>query len=232
MSGGALTVSRMSNVVGPSPAVHHPLLKDPVSGLTHLAGCLLGAFGAVFLVVRGDAHGAMLAAQVIYGLCLTALYAASATYHLVDAPEGWTRRLRLLDHAAIFFLVAGTCTPIFLRAFAGRERIIMLCAIWSVAFLGVAFKLLWRGAPRLLYTAVYLAMGWGVVMRWPTVAAALPRATLLLVVAGGATYSLGALVYSFKRPDPFPRVFGFHEIWHLFVLAGSTFHYAAVASLA
>lgn len=206
-------------------------LKDPVSGLTHLAGCGLGAFGAVFLVARGGRDGPSRSALVVYGLCLVALYAASASYHLIDVAGAWSRRLRLLDHIAIFFMVAGTCTPIFYRAFSGRERVWMLGGIWTVALAGAAFKLLWRSAPRPLYTAIYLAMGWGVVMRWPTVSAAIPLPALGLVVAGGVTYSLGALVYALKRPDPFPRSFGFHEIWHLFVLAGSGLHYAAIAAL-
>jgi hemolysin III len=92
-------------------------------------------------------------------------------------------------------------------------------------------RLLWRGAPRALYTALYVAMGWMVVLRWQAVAHALPTTALLLVVTGGLTYTLGAVVYALRRPDPFPQRFGFHEIWHLFVLGGSALHFAAVASL-
>ena len=86
-------------------------------------------------------------------------------------------------------------------------------------------------APRWLYTALYVAMGWVIVLRWSEVRQAVPAAPLALIVAGGVTYTLGALVYALRRPDPFPRVFGFHEIWHLFVLGGSALHFAAVAAL-
>jgi hemolysin III len=204
-------------------------LRDPVSGLTHLAGFVVALAGLGWLALRtgGDVGSGV----VIYGASLLALYAASSAYHLVAAGERTTRVLRALDHLAIFFLIAGTCTPLFCRAFDGSARTLMLAGIWGSAAAGIAMRLLWRGAPRALYTALYVAMGWMVVLRWQAVAHALPTTALLLVVTGGLTYTLGAVVYALRRPDPFPQRFGFHEIWHLFVLGGSALHFAAVASL-
>lgn len=203
-------------------------LEDPVSGLTHLAGFVVALAGLAWLSVRdgGDAsHG-----LAIYGASLLALYAASSAYHLVVAGERTTHLLRALDHLAIFFLIAGTCTPLFFRAFEGSTRTAMLAGIWGAATAGIAMRLLWRQAPRALYTALYVAMGWMVVLRWRDVERALPITVLVLVVTGGLVYTLGAVVYALRRPNPLPR-FGFHEIWHLFVLGGSALHFAAVASL-
>jgi hemolysin III len=107
----------------------------------------------------------------------------------------------------------------------------MLCGIWGLAAAGIAFRLLWLSAPRLLYTVMYVAMGWMVVVAGPHGLHALPRVVVALVIAGGVTYTAGAVVYAIKRPNPFPTVFGFHEIWHLFVLGGSALHYAAIAWL-
>jgi hemolysin III len=101
--------------------------------------------------------------------------------------------------------------------------------MWGAAIAGVVFKLVWRGAPRALYTGLYVAMGWASALSAPALVASLPRAAVALVVAGGVTYTAGAIVYALRRPNPLPRVFGFHEIWHLFVLGGSALHYAAIA---
>lgn len=209
-------------------------VKDPVSGLSHFAGLVVAIVAVSFLLgyvyARGDR--ARLVMTGAYGASLVALYGASSVYHLVLASPRVTRWLRLLDHSAIYLLIAGTSTPIFHRAFHGTMHTAMLGLVWGLAALGIVLKLAWRGAPRLLYTAIYVAMGWLVIVRWSDVVRELPAVVLGLVVAGGVTYTLGAVVYATKHPDPRPNVFGFHEIWHLFVLGGSTLHFAAVAVLA
>jgi hemolysin III len=207
-------------------------IKDPVSGFTHLAGLGFALLGAGWLVGRAHGAHATRAAVATYGLCLVLLYAASALYHLVPTGERSTRALRVMDHAAIYAVIAGTCTPIFQRAFDGPMRVVMLGGIWTAALVGIGIKLCWRSAPRLLSTALYVAMGWAIVIRWSTVVAVFPGIVVALVVAGGVVYTLGAVVYALRWPDPRPRVFGFHEIWHLFVLGGSALHWAAIALLA
>jgi hemolysin III len=202
--------------------------RDLVSGYTHLAGLVLAVFGALALLSRAPASTPALVTTGTYAACLLALYAASSAYHLAPAGEAAIARLRKLDHGAIFLMIAGTCTPIFVRAFDGTVRAAMLGAVWGAAVIGIVLRVAWMGAPRALYTAIYVAMGWLVVVQGPRAMAALPASVVALVFAGGLTYTLGAVVYALKRPDPFPRVFGFHEIWHLFVLAGSALHYGAI----
>lgn len=202
--------------------------RDPVSGYSHLAGLVFAALGALVLIARSAGSAASLATSATYAACLLALYAASSAYHLVPGSDSLTRTLRKLDHGAIFLMIAGTCTPVFVRAFDGRARVAMLATVWGLALVGILARVLWMNAPRALYTAMYLAMGWLVVVKGPRALAALPALATALVVAGGVTYTLGAVVYATKRPNPAPPQFGFHEIWHLFVLGGSALHYAAV----
>lgn len=204
--------------------------REPVSGYTHLGGLLLGSAGAIWLLTRAESAGRLLPLAV-YAASLIALFAASSAYHLVPGSEALTRRLRKLDHSAIFLFIAGTCTPVFVRAFEGATLVWMLGAAWGLAALGIAARVTWMGAPRALYTLMYVALGWLVVVEGRTALHALPLAVVVLVAAGGLTYMAGALVYATKRPDPVPGVFGFHEIWHIFVLGGSALHYAAITAL-
>lgn len=219
----------MSTAKGPEERTLSARFKDPVSGFSHLGGFVLGFVGVVFLLVRTAKDAASIVATLAYGASLLALYAASTVYHLRIADPETTRKLRLVDHGAIFVFVAGSATPVFLRGLEGTTRVVMLAGIWTVAALGIALKLAWQSAPRVVYTGIYVAMGWGAALQWSSLARTLPSYATNLVVAGGIVYSLGALVYASKRPDPLPKVFGFHEIWHLFVLGGSALHFAAIA---
>ena len=162
-------------------------LKDPVSGLSHFAGLIVAIVAVSFLLgyvyARGDR--AQLLTTAAYGLSLVALYTSSSVYHLVFASPRVTRWLRLLDHSAIYLLIAGTSTPVFHRAFHGAMHGAMLAIVWGLAALGIGLKLAWRGAPRLLYTSIYVAMGWLAVVRWSDIARELPGTVLGLVVAGG-----------------------------------------------
>lgn len=201
--------------------------REPVSGYTHLGGLVAGCVGALVLLVHARGSDSFVPA-LAYAASLFALYAASSAYHLTPGSERLTRRLRKLDHSAIFLYIAGTCTPVFWRAFTGSTRFWMIAAAWTLAAVGIVLRMAWMHAPRALYTSMYVAMGWLIVVRGGAAFHALPALPLALVVAGGITYMLGAFVYATKRPDPIPSVFGFHEIWHLFVLAGSSFHFAAI----
>lgn len=202
-------------------------VREPVSGYTHLAGFALAVVGALVLLAR-----ALDVPNLAYAASLVGLYAASSAYHLVPGAEAVTRRLRKLDHSAIFVFIAGTSTPVFCRAFEGTMRGGMIAAAWILAGVGVITRLCWMHAPRVLYTLTYVGLGGLVIVEARTALHNLPTLPLSLVTGGGVVYVLGAVVYATKRPDPFPRVFGFHEIWHLFVLAGSALHYAAIFALA
>src|SRR5215207_10933780 len=205
-------------------------LREPVNGLTHLAAGLLAFVGLVVLVATAASAGRtdQLIAFGVFGVSLISLYAASTLYHLLPlSPEG-VAKLRLLDHVAIFVLIAGTYTPFCLLALYGGWRWGLLALIWGLALCGVLLKLLWMDAPRWLSVVLYLGMGWVAVIATPALLRAVPPGGIIWVLAGGRVYSPGALVYGLKRPNLVPGVFGFHEVWHLFVLAGSACHFWAV----
>ncbi len=203
-------------------------LREPVNALTHGAGVLLSIAALVVLLVLADGEPWRTVAFSIYGTSMILLYLASTLLHAVKAPPPVLRRLRVFDHAAIFLLIAGTYTPITLVSIQGVSPAwgwALFGTAWGFACLGVAFKLFWLDAPRWLSTAMYLAMGWMSLFAVAPMMNALPLGGLAWLLAGGAFYSVGAVVYALRRPDPWPRVFGYHEIWHLFVLAGSTSHF-------
>ena len=202
-------------------------LREPVSGLTHLAGGVLAFVGLVVLLAEAVGAGRVDQAVAfgIFGLSLVGLYAASALYHLLPLSQVGTARLRRMDHVMIFVLIAGTYTPICLLALDGPWREGLLALIWGLASCGVLVKLLWMDAPRWLSVTLYLGMGWVAVLAAPAIFQAMPPGGVAWVLAGGLVYSVGALVYGAKYPNPVPGVFGFHELWHLFVIAGSACHY-------
>ena len=205
-------------------------LREPVSGLTHLAGVLLAliALGVLLAKASGAGRVDQFVAFGIFGCSLIALYGASALYHLLPASPAAVARLRRLDHMAIFILIAGTYTPICLLALEGGWRAVLLCLVWTLALCGVVLKLLWMDAPRWLSVGLYLAMGWLAVIAASAILKAVPLGGIAWILAGGLVYSAGALIYGLKRPNPVPGVFGFHELWHLFVMAGSACHFWAI----
>ena len=205
-------------------------MREPVNGLTHAAGGLLAAVGLSVLLATAASKGRLdqLVAFGVFGLSLVALYAASALYHLLPLSPSGVARLRRLDHMTIFVLIAGTYTPFCLLALDGGWRWGLLGLIWSLALCGVLLKALWMDAPRWLSVVLYLGMGWIAVIATPALLRAVPPGGIIWVLAGGLVYSAGALVYGLKRPNLVPGVFGFHEVWHLFVLAGSACHFWAV----
>jgi hemolysin III len=202
-------------------------LREPVNGLTHLVGALLAFVGLIVLLASAGRVNQIVAFG-IFGLSLIALYAASALYHLLPLSPRGTARLRRLDHMMIFVLIAGTYTPFCLLALEGGWRVGLLGLIWGLALCGILLKLLWMGAPRWLSVALYLGMGWIALAAAPALFQVMPAGGMAWVLAGALVYSAGALIYGLKRPNPVPGVFGFHELWHLFVMAGSACHFWAV----
>lgn len=206
------------------------ILREPVNGLTHLAGGVLAVAGLVVLLVGAAGAGRpdQLVAFGVFGASLIVLYTASALYHLLPLSPAGVARLRRLDHMSIFALIAGTYTPFCLLVLEGGWRWGLLGLIWGLALGGVLIKLFWMDAPRWLSVLIYLGMGWIAVIAGPQLFRTLPAGGIAWVLAGGLIYSAGALVYGLKRPNPAPGIFGFHELWHLFVLAGSACHFWAV----
>ena len=191
-------------------------LREPVNGLTHAAGGVLAFVGLFVLVASAASAGRMdqIVAFGIFGISLVALYIASSLYHLLPLSPAGVARLRKLDHVAIFVLIAGTYTPFCLLALDGGWRWGVLAIAWGLALCGASLKLLWIEAPRWLSVLLYLGMGWVAVAAVPALLRTLPAGGMAWVLAGGLTYSAGALVYGLKRPNPIPGAFGFHELWH------------------
>jgi hemolysin III len=204
--------------------------KDPVSSLTHLFGALLAAVGLVLLVLQSIEAGDDLRflAVAVFGVSMVLLYLSSGIYHMLDLGERGNMVLRKLDHAMIYVLIAGTYTPFCLLAMDGITKWVLLISIWVLAKTGILLKLLWFHAPRWLSTVFYLFMGWLAVWSMPNMANNIGTDALWWTVAGGIFYSVGAVIYAIKKPDPFPKTFGFHEIWHLFVMLGTASHFWAV----
>lgn len=204
-------------------------LREPVSGLTHGAGALLSVVGLVVLVVYGVLHGTVwhVVAYAVFGASLILLYTASALYHLLPVSERGIRALKRLDHMMIYVLIAGTYTPFCLIPLRGAWGWGLLAGIWGLAAGGIILKAVWLPAPRWLSTTFYVLMGWLVLVAAAPLARALPPGGLGWLVAGGVIYTLGAVIYGARWPNIRPG-FGFHEIWHLFVMAGSFSHYWAV----
>ena len=205
-------------------------LRDPINGLTHLAGGLIASAGLIVLLARAASEGRadQLMAFGIFGFSLIALYSASALYHLLPLSAAGVARMRRVDHISIFVLIAGTYTPFCLLALDGRWRVGLLGLVWGLALCGILLKVHWMDAPRWLSVALYLGMGWVALVAAPALFQALPAGGMAWVLAGALVYSAGALIYGLKRPNPIPGVFGFHELWHLFVMAGSACHFWAV----
>lgn len=200
-------------------------IREPVNGASHLVGLLLAGAGTVLLLsmARGPWQ---LAAFSIYGATLILLYGASTLYHVLPLSDRPLRALRMLDHIAIYFLIAGTYTPIALITLHSPLGWSLLVGVWLIAVAGIPFKLFFLDAPVWISTATYLAMGYLAVVAVVPVARAVSVPGLLWLIAGGLAYTVGAVIYSRQRPDPFPGRFGHHEIWHLLVLAGSACHFA------
>ncbi len=198
-----------------------------------MAGALLGVAGLIFLVEKSAGAGTTMhvRAFTVFAVSVVLLYSSSALYHLAWVNPETRKTLRRIDHTMIFALIAGTYTPYCLLALRETIGVKLLIIVWSFAIAGLLLSIFWIDAPRWLKTGIYLVMGWFIVLAIMPLKHALTPAGFYWLVAGGASYSIGAVVYAVKWPDPFPPHFGFHEIWHLFVLGGTAAHFVSVATL-
>jgi hemolysin III len=207
-------------------------LREPVNSLTHWAGAILALAGLIVLLIVGWSTPAKIVSLLIYGLSLIAMFSASATYHMVRAKDKVLLILRKIDHSAIFLLIAGTYTPFCINAFDGFWKWGMLIIIWSLAAIGIIVKVFYIKAPRWLNAGIYVVMGWLCVGASGQMLATLPVWVFIWLITGGVIYTLGAVVYSTKIFNFKPGVFGFHEVWHIFVLLAAAAHYVAVMGVA
>jgi hemolysin III len=202
--------------------------RDPVSGLIHLVSAALALIGLVFLVIAGRGNALRELSLVVYGLSLITLFTASTVYHLVRMPNASTSRLRKFDHSAIYVLIAGTYTPICLNYFTDFLRWGFLALIWGFALVGVVVKLFVIKAPRWVTAGIYLVMGWMALLVIKPMLEVIPTGGLLWMLAGGLLYTIGAVIYITKKLDLVPGVFGFHEVWHVFVTLAALCHFIMI----
>jgi len=203
-------------------------LREPVNGLTHLGAAVAAGIGLIILLVIGWGNIGKTISLTVYGISLILLFAASAIYHMVRARPSILNNLRKLDHSAIYILIAGTYTPFCFNLFTGFWQWGMLILIWGLAIIGVAVKLLWMDAPRWLYTGVYIAMGWLALLGSKELLATLPAGAIAWLLIGGITFTVGAIIYATKSFNFFPGKFGFHEVWHIFVILGALAHFIGI----
>jgi hemolysin III len=182
------------------------------------------------VLVAAAPTGRAAAVGAVYAVALAGMFGASALYHRVAWRPSLLPWFRRLDHSMIFVLIAGTCTPVTVLSLEGVLPIVVLAILWGGALAGVLLKLAWLGAPRRLVAGVYVVLGWVGVVLLPEVVRSAGLAPALLFVAGGALYTAGAVIYMRRRPDPHPAVFGFHELFHVFVIAAALAHFVAIAA--
>lgn len=209
----------------------HRWLREPFSGLSHLAGAGLSVAGMVVLLVLARGKPWHVTSFAVYGGSLVLLYLSSAVYHLLPVGPRWVKRLLAVDQAAIYFLIAGTYTPLCLTALRGAWGWSLFGVVWGLAVTGVILRFAWRRAPHWLCFVLYLVMGWLCVIAAPPLAKALHPAALGWLVAGGLVYTLGAVVFATERPRLWPGIFGSHDLWHVMVLGGSACHFVVMLHL-
>jgi hemolysin III len=208
------------------------LVKPRFRGVSHQWAFFVALAAGIALVIAAPPGRATFAATV-YAISVVAMFGASALYHRIDwqslAARRWMRRL---DHSMIYLLIAGTYTPFALLVLDGGVASAVLIAVWAGAGLGIGLKLLWPDTPKWLTAAVYVTLGWVAVIAFPQLASELGVLGMSLVVGGGVLYTTGAVVYALRRPDPAPAVFGYHEIFHVLVIAAALLQFVAVAAYA
>ncbi len=206
-------------------------IKPRLRGWLHAATWPLAFFGFLVLLVVADNIKVRVGVAVFMVSALL-LFGTSAIYHTGRWSDAAKARLKRLDHANIFVLIAGSYTPFSLLLLDTKDAVMLLSIVWGGTVLGVLFRVFWIGAPRWLYVPIYIGLGWAAVFWLPEFKENGSTAVLVLLATGGALYTLGAIVYGFKKPDPWPAWYGFHEVFHTLTIAAFIVHYIGVSLLA
>jgi len=206
-------------------------LKPRLRGVSHQIAFFVAVVSGSWLVVTAG-HARAAAVTAIYAVTLALMLGVSASFHRGTWSAAADGRWQRADHAMIFVFVAGTYTPICVLGIGGAPGMRLLALVWIGALLGAVRAVLWVHAPRAIATALYVALGWLMVAFWDDVSGALGTPLLALILAGGVLYTVGAVIYALRWPDPWPRWFGYHEVFHGFVIAACVCHFLAIAQLA
>jgi hemolysin III len=214
-----------------APLGSHPLIgaKPRLRGVTHMWAFFVSlCLGAALVATAPPGRAA--ASAAIYASCVAILFGTSALYHRIDwRSVAARRRMRRLDHSAIFLLIAGSYTPFAVLVIEGALGDVILATVWGGAAAGILMKLLWLDAPKWLVSLIYVLLGWVALAATPDLLGELGAVATAMVALGGVLYTCGALVYASRRPDPLPAVFGYHEVFHALVIAAAALQYAVVA---
>lgn len=203
--------------------------REPLNTVTHLAGVLLSLLGAILLITKtGDLISIAGLSAIIYSLGLLLLYGASSLYHAYIGKDRTVKKLRILDHSMIYVLIAASYTPVCLVALRNTMGYVLLAFIWVSALAGSILKMTSLVVPRWLYTGIYLVLGWAAVIAIYPLYQKLHLPAVILLLAGGISYSIGAIIYGRKNPRLHLGPFGFHEIFHIFILLGSLLQYMSI----
>jgi hemolysin III len=206
-------------------------IREPFNAISHLAGAVAALVGACVLLPWDAGTPSRTIAFSIYSFSLVVLFGASGIYHAISAKPATIEILRKIDHSAIYFLIAGTYTPFCLISFVGFWRYGFLSIIWTLALAGIVVKIFIIRSPRWLTAGLYVIMGWLCLFAMRELLLHLPPASIGWLISGGILYTVGAVVYMTRKCDFFPGVFGYHGLWHLFVLLGAVAHFIAVIKL-
>ncbi len=206
-------------------------VKPRLRGVVHQWSFFVAlAAGAVLVILAPDGRGTVVAA--VYAAALAGLLGTSALYHRVTWRPGVRAWMRRLDHSMIFVLIAGTYTPFAALVLTGSTQVVVLAGVWAGAAAGVVFSLVWIRAPNWLAAVAYVSLGWFACVAAPQLVDRAGIAAMALIAGGGLAYTAGAVVYALQRPDPSPAVFGYHEVFHVLVVAAAVIHFVAVAAFA
>lgn len=206
-------------------------LREPINSITHLLGAILSFIALFAMVAKGvmtNASNIAIISVTIFGISLILLYTVSGTYHGIISTDKIIKFFQKLDHSMIFILIAGSYAPFCLIGLGGTLGKNMFIVMISIAIAGIVFKLCWFNAPRWLQTALYIAMGWSAIFVIKPLSVALPPVSILLLVLGGIFYTIGGVIYATKSKKIKIGTFGFHEIFHVFILLGSLTHFTCV----
>ena len=206
-------------------------LREPINSITHLAGAILSFIALIAMlskVVLTDPNFTSIISVTIFGICLILLYTVSGTYHGIMSSEKVINFFQKLDHSMIFVLIAGSYAPFCLISLRNSIGLPMLLIMFTIAIIGIVFKLCWFNAPRWLQTALYIAMGWSAIFVIKPLYAALPPVSIFWLVLGGVLYTIGGIIYGAKPAKLKIGKFEFHEIFHIFIILGSLSHFISV----
>ena len=206
-------------------------LREPINSINHWIGAILSLFALIAMLVKGILNNSStitIASVIIFGISLILLYSVSATYHGVITSDKIIYRLRKLDHSMIFILIAGSYAPFCLISLGGSKGAVFFSIIASIAIAGILFRMLWFNCPRWLQTALYIGLGWAAIFMIKPLSQVLSPISLFLLVFGGVLYTVGGVIYGLKPKKLQFGKFGFHEIFHIFIILGSLCHFICV----